>query len=302
MKNLLLSSMGLKKFFIKKKANLSALPVVGPLSIWILLFVLMPLAVIFIISFLGRDITGSIIPSFSLDNYRLLFSEGSEYAKAILRSILFAFATNVACLIIGYPMAYWIVKHGGRFKPLLLLLVIVPSWSCYIVRIYALKQLVGYPGILNNFFLKIHLLASPVEILYTAPAVVLGLIYIWLPFMVLPVYASLEGINPALLEASVDLGATPAARFLTVTLPLSKGGIFGGTILTFIPAFGDWLVPLLMGGNKVWMAGNFIAHYFIVIGDLPLGSSMTVFLTAAIVLMIYLCIKLGGEEAIERIL
>jgi spermidine/putrescine transport system permease protein len=290
------------KKFLNKNINLSAFPVVGPISIWILLFVLMPLAVIFVISFLGRDIKGSIIPSFSLDNYRLLFSEGSEYAKAILRSLLFAFATNVACLFIGYPMAYWIVKHGGKIKPLLLLLVIVPSWSCYVVRIYALKQLVGYPGIINNFFLSIGLLSSPIEILYTPQAVVLGLIYIWLPFMVLPIYASLEGIDPSLLEASVDLGATPAERFLTVTLPLSKGGIFGGTILTFIPAFGDWIVPLLLGGNKVWMAGTYIAHYFIERGDLPLGSSMTVFLTAAIVLMIYICIKLGGEQAIERIL
>ncbi|UCB44813.1 MAG: ABC transporter permease [Spirochaetota bacterium] len=288
--------------FLTKKLNLSAFPVVGPISIWILLFVLMPLAVIFIISFLGRDIKGSIVPSFSLDNYRLLFSEGSEYAKSILRSILFAFATNAACLIIGYPMAYWIVKYGGKIKPFLLLLVIVPSWSCYVVRIYALKQLIGYPGIINNFLLNIGLVSSPIEILYTPHAVILGLIYIWLPFMVLPIYASLEGIDPSLLEASVDLGATPAERFLTITLPLSKGGIFGGTILTFIPAFGDWIVPLLLGGNKVWMAGTYIAHYFIVMGDLPLGSSMTVFLTTAIVLMIYICIKLGGEQAIERIL
>ena len=120
--------------------------------------------------------------------------------------------------------------------------------------------------------------------------------------MVLPIYASLEGIDPALLEASVDLGATPLQRFLTVTLPLSKGGIFGGTILTLIPAFGDWIVPLLLGGNKVWMAGNYIEHYIMVMGNLPVGSSMAVFLTAFIVLMIYFSIKLGGEESIERVI
>jgi len=290
------------KKFLNKNINLSAFPVVGPISIWILLFVLMPLAVIFVISFLGRDIKGSIIPSFSLDNYRLLFSEGSEYAKAILRSLLFAFATNVACLFIGYPMAYWIVKHGGKIKPLLLLLVIVPSWSCYVVRIYALKQLVGYPGIINNFFLSIGLLSSPIEILYTPQAVVLGLIYIWLPFMVLPIYAALEGLDPSVLEAAADLGATPLPRFFTVTLPLTKGGIFAGTILTSIPALGDWLVPYILGGNKSWMAGNYVQYYFIIRGDFSIGSSMAVALTGIVILMIYLLIKLGGEEALERIM
>jgi len=290
-----------KKFFIAK-LDLSVFSVVGPISLWIILFVLAPLAVIVGISFLSGDVTGVIISRLTLQNYQLLFSEGSEYAQAILRSLFFAFVTNMACLVIGYPMTYWIVKYGGKFKPLLLLLVIVPSWSCYVVRIYALKQLIGYPGILNNFLLGLGVISSPIEILYTPVAVIFGLIYIWLPFMVLPIYASLEGIDPALLEASVDLGATPSQRFLTITLPLTKGGIFGGTILTFIPAFGDWIVPLLLGGNKVWMAGNYIAHYFIVRGNLPVGSSMAVFLTAVIVLIIYLCIKLGGEEAIERIL
>jgi len=290
------------KGILAAKVNLSALPLIGPVSLWIILFVFVPLGVIVGISFLNIDISGRIIPSFTLENYRFLLSEGSEYIKSILRSFFFAFVTNMACLAIGYPMAYWIVKHGGKFKPLFLLLVIVPSWSCYIVRIYALKQLIGSPGIINNVLMNLNLISSPINILYTPAVVVLGLIYIWLPFMVLPIYASLEGIDPALLEASVDLGATPLQRFLTVTLPLSKGGIFGGTILTLIPAFGDWIVPLLLGGNKVWMAGNYIEHYIMVMGNLPVGSSMAVFLTAFIVLMIYFSIKLGGEESIERVI
>lgn len=169
------------------------------------------------------------------------------------------------------------------------------------MRIYALKQLIGSPGLLNDFLLNIGLISSPINMLYSPTAVVIGLIYIWLPFMVLPIYASLEGINPALLEASIDLGASPWTRFLTITLPLSKGGIFGGTILTFIPALGDWLVPLLIGGNKVWMAGNLIQHYFVVRGNLAVGASMAVVLTATVVLLIYMFIKLGGEDAVERI-
>ncbi|MGD9410737.1 MAG: ABC transporter permease [Desulfobacterales bacterium] len=253
-------------------------------------------------SFLPVDIAGDITTGVSLKNYWLLLAGDTDYGNAILRSILYAFITNIACLAIGYPTAYWIARYGGRFKALFLFLVIAPSWSCYLVRIYALKQLVGYPGILNDFLLNLGIISSPMNLLYTPTAVVFGLIYIWLPFMVLPIYASLEGINPALLEASLDLGASPGSQFWTVTLPLSKGGIFGGTILTFIPALGDWLVPLLIGGNKVWMAGNLIQHYFIVRGNLAIGSSMAVILTAAVVLLIYMCIKLGGEEAVERII
>lgn len=295
------NSRGRIREFFNIRFNLSVIPTVGPVAIWIILFVIAPLAVIVYFSFLTKITAGGLLGGFTLKNYMDLFIGGTQYGQAILRSLFYAFITNMVCLAIGYPTAYWIVKYGGKFKPLFLFFVIVPSWSCYVVRIYALKQLVGYPGILNNMLLNVGLISSPINILYTPTAVVLGLIYIWLPFMVLPIYASLEGIDPALLEASVDLGATPGQRFLTVTLPLSKGGIFGGTILTFIPALGDWLVPLLIGGNKVWMAGNLIEHYFVVRGDLPLGSSMAVILTATIVLLIYMCIKLGGEETVERI-
>lgn len=290
----------LKEILITK-GNMPVLSTLGPISLWIVIFVFAPIVVIIYLSFLTTGPTGEIVHEFSFENYWFLFLGGGGYGKAILRSLFYAFITNIVCLGIGYPIAYWIAKYGGRFKALLLFLVIVPSWSCYVVRIYALKQLVGYPGILNDFFLNINLISSPINILYTPTAVVVGLIYIWLPFMVLPIYASLEGIDPSLLEASLDLGATPGAQFLTITLPLSKGGIFGGTILTFIPALGDWLVPLLIGGNKVWMAGNLIEHYFVVRGNLVIGASMGVVLTATVVILIYMFIKLGGEEAVERI-
>ncbi len=285
----------------RSKKTLRVLPTVGPISIWIVLFVFAPVAVIVFISILATDPSGGILPKLSFENYRFLLFGESEYARAVIRSILYALVTNMACLVVGFPMAYWISKYGGKFKALFLFLVIVPSWSCYIVRIYALKQLVGFPGILNDFLLGVGIISSPINILYTPAAVVLGLIYIWLPFMVLPIYASLEGINPALLEASLDLGASPRWQFLTVTLPLTKGGIFGGTILTFIPALGDWLVPLLIGGNRVWMAGNLIEHFLVVRGKIAMASSMAVILTAAVVLLIYMFIKLGGEESMERI-
>ncbi len=138
--------------------------------------------------------------------------------------------------------------------------------------------------------------------LYNSTAVMVGLVYSWLPFMVLPIYAALDGLDPSLLEAAVDLGATPLRRFFTVTLPLTKGGIFAGTILVFIPSLGEWLVPLLLGGAKVMMAGNLVEHHFIKVGNIPMGSSIAAALTAIVLLIIYLSIKAGGEEALERII
>lgn len=277
----------------------SQLPYVGPLLLWIILFVFAPMGVIVYFSFVRTGVLGEIIHEFTLENYRVLFETG--HGVIVGRSLLFAFGTNVICLLIGYPLAYWIARSGGKFKLVLLGLVIVPSWTCYLLRLYGLRLLAGDPGIINNVLLNLGLISSPMRMLFTPFAVVLGLIHIWLPFMVLPVYASLEGLDSSLLEAAVDLGATPFKRFFTVTLPLTKGGIFAGTILVFIPAFGDWLSPLVLGGNKVLMAGSLVQHYFIVVGNFSAGSSIATALTAVVVLIMYLSIKLGGQEAIEKI-
>lgn len=275
------------------------LPYVGPLLLWIILFVFAPMGVIVYFSFVRTGVLGEIIHEFTLENYRVLFETG--HGVIVSRSLLFAFGTNVICLLIGYPLAYWIARSGGKFKLVLLGFVIVPSWTCYLLRLYGLRLLAGDPGIINNVLLNLGLISSPMRMLFTPSAVVLGLIHIWLPFMVLPVYASLEGLDSSLLEAAVDLGATPFKRFFTVTLPLTKGGIFAGTILVFIPAFGDWLSPLVLGGNKVLMAGSLVQHYFIVVGNFSAGSSIATALTAVVVLIMYLSIKLGGQEAIEKI-
>ena len=275
------------------------LPYVGPTSVWIVLFVIAPLGFVFYFSFLTVGPYGQIIHTFTLSNYLALFT--GRYAIILLRSLLFAFITNMICLLIGYPLAYLIVEQGGKRKILLLFLVIMPSWTLYLIRLYALKTLAGSTGLINGILLNLGLISSPLEILYTPHAVVVGLIYTWLPFMVLPIYAALDGLNPSLLEAAEDLGATPFRRFFTVTLPLTKGGIFAGTILTFIPALGDWLSPLLLGGAKVMMAGSLVEHYFIKVGNIPVGSSMASALTAVVLLIIYLSMKLGGDEALERI-
>lgn len=273
---------------------------VAPISIWIVLFVYAPLVIVVYYSFVSTEAFGTIIPGFTLKNYEYLFH--TALGRILVRSIIYAMSADMVCLLIGYPLAYWIATQGGKFKAFLVFLVVVPSWSCYIIRVYAVKMVLEESGLLNNIFMKLGLTSTPLEMLYSPGAVLLGLVYIWLPFMVLPIYAALDGLDPSVLEAAADLGATPVQRFLKVTLPLTKGGIFAGTILTSIPALGDWLVPYILGGNKSWMAGNYVQYYFIIRGDFSIGSSMAVALTATVILMIYLFIKLGGEEALERIM
>ena len=219
----------------------------------------------------------------------------------LLRTLAYALITNIACLLIGYPLAFWIVQYGGKWKNLFLMMVILPSWTCYLIRIYALRTLIAHNGMINSILLNLKIISEPIDIMYTPLIVVIGLIFTWLPFMVLPIYASLEGLNQSLLEASLDLGASPLERFLTIILPLTKGGIFAGTILVFIPSLGEWLIPALLGGAKIMMAGNLVTLHFITAGNIPAGSSIAAVLTAIIILIIYLFTKLGGEEALERI-
>jgi len=273
-------------------------PYIGPASLWIILFVIAPVGVILYFSFLTTGPLGEIIPAFTFKNY-LVFK--GVYGRIIFRSLLFAFGTNMICLLIGYPLAYFIVGYGNRWKTFLMLLVIIPSWTCYLIRIYGLTTLIGTTGLINSILLSSGLISSPLKMLYSPSAVMLGLVYSYLPFMVLPIYASLDGLDSSLLEASADLGATPLHRFFTVTLPLTKGGIFAGTILVFIPSLGEWVVPFLLGGNKVMMAGNLVERYFIKIGNVPVGCSIATVLTAIVILIIYLSLKWGGEEVLEKI-
>jgi spermidine/putrescine transport system permease protein len=275
------------------------IPYIAPISLWIIVFVIGPLLVIFYFSFLKTSATGQITDEFTLAHYLALLDP--NYLAVLLRTLAYALITNIACLLIGYPLAFWIVQYGGKWKNLFLMMVILPSWTCYLIRIYALRTLLAHNGMLNNILLNLKIISEPIDIMYTPLIVVIGLIFTWLPFMVLPIYASLEGLNKSLLEASLDLGANPLERFLTIILPLTKGGIFAGTILVFIPSLGEWLIPALLGGAKVMMVGNLVTLHFITAGNIPAGSSMAAVLTAIIILIVYLFTKLGGEEALERI-
>jgi len=272
----------------------------SPMIIIVGVFVFAPLLIILFFSFLKTGDFGQIIYSFTIDNYKELL--GGGYAKIFIRSIYLAFQTNIGCIIIGFPIAYFIAIYGGKWKPLLILLIIIPSWASYLIRLYALKTLVGNTGLINSTLLSNGLISSPIKMLYTPFAVTLGLVYAWLPFMILPVHASLEGLDPSVLEAASDLGANPVRRFFRVTVPLTKGGLLAGSIFVFIPTVGEWLVPHILGGGKIMMAGSLVAQKFTVAGDVPAGASLAVFLAATLILILYLAIKYGGGESMERMM
>ena len=210
------------------------IPYVGPIAFWVVLFVIVPLVIILYFSFIKTGILGQIIHSFTLKNYINAFR--GEHGLILLYSFAFALMANVICLLLGYPLAYWISTRSIRWKTMLLFLIVIPSWTNYLIRLYGLRTLLSHTGIVSTILQGLGLISSPLDVLYTPAAVMIGLVYTWLPYMVLPIYASLEGLDPSLLEAADDLGANPIRKFLTVTLPLTRGGVFAGTILVFIPA------------------------------------------------------------------
>jgi spermidine/putrescine transport system permease protein len=273
---------------------------IGPMTIIIAVFVFAPLLIILGISFLKSGIYGDLIFTFTLDNFRAAL--GSKYGPVFYRSVLLAAQTNIICILIGYPIAYNIARFGGKWKNMLLFLIIIPSWSSYLIRLYALKTLIGRKGLLNTFLLDMGVISQPIEILYTQTAVMIGLVYAWLPFMVLPIYASIEGLDQSLLEASADLGSRPFRRFWRVTLPLTKGGLLAGSILCFIPTVGEWLVPQIFGGSKVMMAGSLVAQKFTGVGNMPQGASLAILLATTLILILYLTIKWGGKDAMEKMI
>ncbi len=283
-----------KKFF-----DLEFSVLIGPLALLVLLFTFLPLVITLFFSFLKLGEDGLMTTAFSLQNYINAFS--GAYGAIFLRSFYYAVQTNIICIIIAFPVAYYITQYGGRWKAFLILMLVIPETTAVIIRIYAIKTMLGNMGVINSVLMAIGLIDSPIRMLYSPFAVMFGLVYYSLPYMILPIYASLEGLNPALLEAATDMGATPIRRFFRVILPLTKGGVFAGTILVFIPALGDYLVPTFLGGSKVMMVGNLVTHKYMTAGDIPGGSAFGVVLTAILILVLYIIIKKGGEDALEKV-
>lgn len=246
----------------------------GPTLAWLLLFVVAPTAILVVYSFCDRDELGRVVYSFTLENYRRLFDP--VYGRIFARSIGYAALATGLCVIIGYPVAYCIGRARDGVRQRLLLLIMVPFWTSFLIRTYAWITILKQEGLANSLLRSLTLIDAPLDLLYTPFAVVIGLVYAYLPFMILPIYGSVEKLDGSLVEAAYDLGAGPVRAFQRVIIPLTMPGIAAGTLLVFIPAVGMFAVTDLLGGAKVPLIGNVIQNQFMQARDWPFGAALGV--------------------------
>ena len=260
----------------------------GPAWAWMAAFFLAPLALVVAYSFLSKGDYGGVAAPLTLDNYARLLDP--LYLRILGRTLLLAVLTTLLCLALGYPLAYYMALYGGRRRSLLLLLVVLPFWTSFLVRTYGWIFLLRDTGLINTILTRLGLIQVPLPLLYNQGAVLAGLVHGFLPLMVLPLYASLERLDRSLLEAAADLGAAPAARLLRVTLPLTAPGIYAGSVLVFVSALGAYLTPELLGGGKSVLLGNLVQNQFTTARDWPFGSAISLLVLAVV----------GAALAVER--
>jgi spermidine/putrescine transport system permease protein len=275
-------------------SRIQAWTLLGPGMLWLILFFLVPLLIMLAYSFMPRGIYGGVDRGFTLEHYARFFDP--LYLDVLRRTFLWSIACTVICLGLGYPVAY-LIARSGRWRHWLLLLVVLPFWTSFLVRTFAMIFLLRDTGLINDWLLRLGLAREPLTILYTPTAVMLGLVYGFLPFMILPIYASLEKLDSSLLEAAEVLGAPPSARFWRVTLPLSMPGVIAGSLLVFIPALGSFLTPDLLGGAKQMMIGNLVQNQFSAARNWPFGSAASFIVMALVLVALLIYLRTQGRES-----
>lgn len=258
---------------------------------WLVLFVLIPNVMIIGTSFLTRDEANLIEMTFMLDNYTRLLDP--LYAKVLMHSFYMAIVATLLCLVIGYPFAYIVAKMPQKWRPIMLFLVIVPFWTNSLIRTYGLKIVLGTQGILNQALMALDIIDKPLRIMYTETAVMIGLVYILLPFMILPLYSAIEKLDDTYIEAARDLGANKLQTLLKVVLPLTMPGIIGGCLLVLLPALGMFYIADLLGGAKNLLIGNVIKSQVLNARDWPFGAATSIALTLAMAVMLYAYYRAG---------
>lgn len=257
---------------------------IGVTWLWLGTFALLPTFALLLVSLLDKGETDFFIPVLTLANYEELF--GPVFLTVLWDSVRLAFLSTLVCLLVGYPFAYAIAKKARpKWRPWLLLLVIIPFWTNSLIRTYALILIIGAQGMVNKLLLGFGIIETPLQMMYTDFAVFVGLTYTLLPFMVLPLYASIEKLDPNLTDAAKDLGAGSLRAFWHITLPLTLPGIVAGCMLVFLPSLGMFYVPEILGGAKNMLLGTFIKNQFLVANNWPLGAAASSVLTLLLVLM-----------------
>ena len=271
----------------------------APATIWLGLFFFVPLLLILAYSFGTSGIYGGITLGFNPGNYLKVFDP--LYLEIIGRSFVIAGLTTLLCVLLGYPLAYFIVFKARRWRNILILLVMVPFWTSLLIRAYAWVVILGGNGLANRALQFLGITDEPLTLIFTPEAVLMGMTYSYLPFMVLPLYAALERFDTRLKEAAKDLGASRWHTFWRVTFPLSMPGLIAGSILVFIPSAGEFVIPDLLGGSRTVMTGNLIQQQFLQARDWAFGSALSVLLAVLLLGAIMFYIRRFGTDRVEGV-
>ena len=293
----------------RRKKGLQLFGLISPGALWILLFFNLPLLIVLFISFVERGRAGGIQlpPIYTLENYRQLFNSCSSefsgpecepflYIGIFGHSVRIGLVVTFWCILVGYPLAYFISRQRPIVRDALMILVIIPFWTNFLVRTYALKQVLATEGLLNSLLLGLNVINQPLELLFNEFAVNVGLIYGYLPFAVLPMYASIEKFDHSLMEAAADLGAPPWRAFLRVMLPMTLPGVVAALVLVFVPVVGAFITPDIMGGGKIEMIGTLINRQFGVSRNWPFGSAMSLILMLLVLIGVIAYFRSSSEE------
>ena len=278
---------------LKSADNFCRQAVLYFIFIWFGVMVFAPNLLVLLASFLSRDPVWMLRLPLNLENYRALAD--TKLLSVILKSLSLAFCTTLFCLLVAYPFTYFIARFAKEYRALFLMLIIVPFWTNSLIRNYALISILGENGIVNSFLLKCGLISHPLKLLYTNLTVFIGMTYTLLPFMILPLYATLEKLDRSLLEAAEDLGAGMTAAFFKVVVPISTPGIVAGCIMVFLPALTLFYVADILGGADSAVVGSVIRDQFITIQDWPVGAAINIALTLFMLLLIHLYFKSGNS-------
>jgi len=282
----------------RKGWSLGLAGLLAPAALWLGLFFVAPLLIILVYSFGTSGVYGGITLGFNPGNYLNVFDP--LYLEIIGRTFVIAATNTLICLLLGYPLAYFIALKGGRWRNVLILLVVVPFWTSFLIRAYAWVVILNGNGLANKALQFLGVTDQPLTLIFTPQAVTMGMAYAYLPFMILPLYAALEKFDVSLKEASQDLGASRWQTFWRVTFPLSTPGVVAGSILVFIPSAGEFVIPDLLGGSRSLMVGNLVQQQFLQARDWAFGSALAMLLAVLLVGAITFYVRRVGAEKLEE--
>jgi spermidine/putrescine transport system permease protein len=267
----------------------------APMVLWLVAFVVVPTAILAVYSFCKPGEGEMVEYSFTMEHYRRILDPDEGYLKIFGRSLGYAGLTTALCIVIGYPVAYYIGRASEVRRNRLLLLIMVPFWTSFLIRTYAWMNILADEGMLNGMLMYARIISEPISLLYTSTAVIIGLVYSYLPFMILPIYGSVEKLDNSMIEAALDLGAGPVRAFRKVVIPLTRPGIVAGTLLVFVPSIAMFAITELMGGGQVPMLGNVIQNQFLAARNPPFGAALGITLLVLFVAALWLTGRKQGE-------